>query len=164
MIKKIKLIIFVLVAILGILSILNFITKSPIRVFVVLSGSMKPKIKEGSIIFVKKDIKNIKTGDIVTFTNPNNPKENITHRIVGEEKTKNQTFYKTKGDANNIDDLWKIRKEIVWGKVFFNVPLLGYIVNFAQTKTGVILLIVLPLMIIIGNEFKIIFFGNQAKK
>lgn len=155
--KTIKLIIFILVIILGVLSLFVFLSQTPIKPFVVLSGSMRPKIKEGSIVIVSRNFKNYKQKDVITFINPNNPLENITHRIVDEEKIKNKIFYKTKGDANKNPDLWQISGEKIWGKVIFIIPFLGYVLNFSQTKLGVILIIVLPLMIVVADEVKIIF-------
>lgn len=141
----------------GILLIFNFIAKSPIKVFIVLSGSMRPNIKEGSIVIVNRNIKNYKTNDVITFINPNNPLENITHKIISEEKTKDKIFYKTQGNANNTPDLWKIGREKIWGKVVFIIPFLGYIINFSQTKLGVILIVVLPMTLIIADEIKVIY-------
>lgn len=160
--KKIRLIFFTLAVILGVLSILNIFAKSPLRVFTVLSGSMRPKIKEGSVIIVNRKLRDFKINDVITFINPNNQEENITHRIIEEERAKNQIFYKTRGDANNTADLWKIRKEAIFGKVVFCIPLLGYLIDYSQTKIGVILLIDLPLLFIIISELKTIF--SEIKK
>lgn len=160
--KKIRLLFFTLAVLLGVLSILNIFAKSPIKVFTVLSGSMRPKIKEGSVIIVNRKLRDFKINDVITFINPNNQEENITHRIIEEEKAKNQILYKTRGDANNTADLWKIRKEAIFGKVVFCIPFLGYLINYSQTKTGVILLIDLPLLFIVFNELKTIF--SEIKK
>lgn len=160
--KKIKSLILGFTTILGILLTINFVAKSPIRAFVVLSGSMKPKIYEGSIVFVNKNLKNFKKNDIVTFVNPINNEENVTHRIEREKKIREEIFYKTKGDANNEIDLWEVPKELVLGKVFLTIPYLGYLVNFCQTKIGVVLIIILPLTLIVLDEIKNIF--REIKK
>jgi len=136
--------------------------RTPIKPYIVLSGSMNPTILEGSIVFVKRGFNDIKKGNIVTFKRPGKPQENVTHRIVGEDKSKGRTVYITKGDANTAPDLWVVPKESIWGKAIFSVPFLGYVISFAKTKLGVILLIALPLVIIALSEARIIY--SEIKK
>lgn len=121
--------------------------------FVVFSGSMRSAIWEGSVVFVEQNTKKIKVGDVITFIHPENPAQTVTHRVT--EVTK--TGFKTKGDANNTADPWEVRREAVWGKVLFSVNFLGFLVSFAQTKVGVILLIALPLVLIALSELRVIF-------
>ena len=112
----------------------------------VLSGSMEPGIKTGSIISIKPggDMTGFKKDDIITF----NTEEDIlvTHRIVhvkGEE-------YITKGDSNNAVDLNSVRSENIIGHYTgFTVPYVGYVINFANTKEGAALLLILPGILLI---------------
>lgn len=127
-----------------------------IKPFIVLSGSMRPNIKEGSIVFVNRNIKNFQVNDIITYINPNNPQEFITHRIISISNKDNRLVFETQGDTNNQKDDWFVYKESIFGKVIFTIPSLGYIVNFAQTKTGTILVIVLPLSIITCSQILVI--------
>ncbi len=136
--------------------------RTPIKPYIVLSGSMNPTILEGSIIFVKRGFNDIKKGNIVTFKRPGKPQENVTHRVVGEDKSKGRTVYITKGDANTASDLWVVPKESIWGKAIFSVPFLGYVISFAKTKLGVILLIALPLVVIALGEAQVIY--SEIKK
>ncbi|MBI3559124.1 signal peptidase I [Candidatus Gottesmanbacteria bacterium] len=140
-----KLLVTVAVTLLAVLSLS--------KPFVVLSGSMRPAIKEGAVVFVQRSVKNIKVGDVITFIHPANPAQTVTHRVV--EITK--TGFKTKGDANNTADPWEVRREAVWGRVLFSVNLLGFLVSFAQTKIGVIFLIALPLILIALSELRVVF-------
>lgn len=105
------------------------------------------------MVFVKQSVKEIKVGDVITFIHPENPAQTVTHRVI--EITKNG--FKTKGDANNTADAWEVRREAVWGKVLFSVNLLGFLVSFAQTKVGVILLVALPLILIALSELRVVF-------
>ncbi len=132
--------------------------RTPIRLFVVLSGSMRPAIYEGSLAVVQRDNKNLTAGEVVTFIHPENPRENVTHRIVEI----NKNLLTTKGDANGTADLWTVGREAVWGKVLFSVPFLGWIISFARTRAGVILLIALPLVLVAIDEWRIIF--KEIKK
>lgn len=159
----IKMVAFFVILGLASLSLLTLLPlRTPIKPYIVLSGSMNPTILEGSIVFVKRGFNDIKKGNIVTFKRPGKPQENVTHRIVGEDKSKGRTVYITKGDANTAPDLWVVPKESIWGKAIFSVPFLGYVISFAKTKLGVILLIALPLVIIALGEARIIY--SEIKK
>lgn len=152
---------FVIVILLGLLSLLvasNAPWRMPYKPFIVLSGSMRPVISEGSVVFVRRGPENLKVNDIITFLRPDNSRDNVTHRIIG----KTDFGYKTQGDANNSPDAWTVRKEAVWGKVIFTQPYLGYVLSFSRTKPGVILLIALPLFIIILDEIRVIL--NELRK
>ncbi len=90
------------------------------RSFIVLSGSMEPKIKPGDVIWVKKThMKELKEGDILTYISEENF---ITHRI---KKIEGNSLV-TKGDANNVEDS-PIKSSQVYGKYSFRIPYLGYI-------------------------------------
>ncbi len=116
-------------------------------VLVVLSGSMEPAIKTGSIVVIKPEIV-YKIGDVVTFQNSDYLKVTVTHRIFS---IKNGSFV-TKGDANKTPDIKEVSEKQILGKVFFVIPLLGYLVNFAKTQQGLIILIIIPSVIIVYNE------------
>ena len=113
----------------------------------VLSGSMEPTIKTGSIIMVKP-VLDYQIGDIITYQYGRKARNLTTHRIIGQ---KGEEFI-TKGDNNNAADIHPIKKEQISGKVLLIVPYAGYAANFAHSKFGVILLIFIPALFIIGNE------------
>jgi len=53
------------------------------RVDAVLSGSMEPTLKVGSVEITKPfDPNNIQVGDIITFRSPRNPQLVVSHRVV----------------------------------------------------------------------------------
>lgn len=123
------------------------------QIMVVQSGSMKPAIKMGSLVVVKPT-SGYKIGDIITYKSADDPKKTTTHRIVGVNEEQGFTFYKTKGDANDAPDLNPIFKENIVGKVLFFIPYLGYLVAFAKTLPGLIILIIIPATIIIYEEIQ----------
>jgi signal peptidase len=164
-----KTIAFVFVLAIGALALLSSSNKAisvklPIKPYNVLSGSMKPTISEGSMVFVKRNEANFAVGDIITFIRPDNPKENVTHRIIKKDLIGKRIIYETKGDANNVQDSWKVRPEAIWGKVIFNIPYIGYFISFSTTKVGVIVTIALPLIIIIVDEIRVIYVEIQKMK
>lgn len=121
------------------------------RTSIVLSGSMEPKIKMGSVVVIKPS-QDLKTGDVITFKNPKDPKTTITHRISAI----NNGVIQTKGDANNAPDNWEVTENQVLGKVVTSVPYLGYAANFAKTSRGFLLFIILPAFLIIADELRMI--------
>ena len=118
----------------------------------VTSGSMEPAIKTGSIVMVKP-APDYKIGDIISFNLGKGERNLTTHRIVGE---KEQGFI-TQGDANNVADANPVKKEQILGKVVLTVPYAAYAANFARSKFGLILLILIPALLIIGGEARKIF-------
>jgi len=118
----------------------------------VTSGSMEPAIKTGSIVMVRPAL-DYKIGDIISFNLGKGERNLTTHRIVGE---KEQGFI-TQGDANNVADMNPVKKEQVLGKVVLAVPYAAYAANFARSKFGLILLILIPALLIIGGEARKIF-------
>jgi signal peptidase I len=116
----------------------------------VLSGSMEPEIKTGSIIAVKPggDMTRFKKGDIITFMQDDNML--ITHRVTEVIKNGDQVMYRTKGDNNNAEDKDPVlAQNVVAEYTGFTIPYIGYIVNFANTKNGAFLLLV-PGLLLLG--------------
>lgn len=112
---------------------------------VVLTGSMEPTYKVGSIVYYHKtsEIK-LSVNDVITFAYEDNLI--ITHRIYkinGDE-------YITKGDANNAPDPVPITYKNILGKVTnITIPYLGYYVRFINEHLYIIGIVV----IILVSEF-----------
>lgn len=117
------------------------------KLMVVLSGSMEPAIKMGSIVVIKPE-KNYIKKDIITYQDLAKSKTTITHRVFEASGS----AYITKGDANKIPDTTKIFPKQIIGKVIFVIPYLGYPVSFTKTLPGLILVIVIPATIIVYQE------------
>ncbi len=109
----------------------------------VLSGSMEPHIKTGSIIFIETggDMSRFKEGDVITFFMDENVL--ITHRI--EEVKNDGQVYITKGDANNGIDTEPVQVNNIVGEYTgVTIPYGGYILNFTNTREGAALILILP--------------------
>ncbi|OGD63880.1 signal peptidase I [Candidatus Beckwithbacteria bacterium RBG_13_42_9] len=147
------LILLALAVIAGAVVLSRFNTPLQFRLFSVQSGSMEPNIRLGSLV-VNKPQSSYQKDDMVTFRSERSVKETVTHRIieVSEDKDLNKVQYKTKGDANEDPDPEPIPGNRVIGKVVFTIPYLGYAVAFAQTQTGLIVLVVIPATLIIYSE------------
>lgn len=113
--------------------------------YLVQSGSMEPAIMTGDIIIVAcRPAYGLR--DVITFRGSDG--RIITHRIV---EKKDGTFA-TKGDANRVEDSAVVPAGAVIGKVILVIPKLGYLAGFAKTLPGFILLIVIPSLLLIGQQ------------
>ncbi len=96
-----------------------------INPYIVLSGSMEPEIHTGAVVIVNTKDTEVETGDIVTYRLPktDGSESLVTHRIIGED----EDGYITKGDANDVEDMTRVKKEQIVGTCMFSIPMLGYL-------------------------------------
>ncbi len=110
---------------------------------IVLTGSMEPTFKVGSIIYYKEvDFEELKVGDIITF----NTKDNsfVSHRIVSIENG----LIETKGDQNNTPDPEKVRFEDVKGKdANLCIPYVGHYVKFINENLTICMIVVVAILV-----------------
>ena len=114
--------------------------------FEIVSGSMSPTIEKGDMILVKLDSE-YNVGDIVSYKDNDSI---ITHRIV----EKNDSYYVTKGDANNTLDN-PIKEEQIIGKtvkVFTQAFIIAKV--FTTPKVMLMCLITITLMFWCAASFK----------
>ncbi|GAB3799115.1 signal peptidase I SipW [Virgibacillus kimchii] len=115
----------------------------------VLSGSMEPVFETGSIIAIKTggDMTRFQEGDIITFQMDEDIL--VTHRVTEVNNAGQE--YMTKGDANDGADLNPVTSENIVGEYTgFTVPYAGYVMNFANTREGAALLLIVPGVFFIG--------------
>lgn len=151
----------ILYAVFGIFIILLALSaipaKLPVRVLAVETGSMRPSIPEGSLIFTRaKD--RYSPDDIITFTPSKKPAPAtpITHRILTVRTVGGTTEFITKGDSNTSADIDPVPQASVIGKVVFAIPYIGFPILFAKTVAGFTLLVIIPSTIIIYEEIRTI--------
>jgi len=151
---NIILLIIISIAVILIVPILPF--TGNIETKVVLSGSMEPAIKVGSVI-VLRPVEKYNIGDIVTFGKDTRDNIPTTHRIIDERIQGGVTYFKTKGDANSDPDAREITESDIQGKMLFSIPYLGYLIDFAKLPMGFVLLIVVPGGIVVFDEVRKIY-------
>lgn len=109
-----------------------------LQVFTVLSGSMEPAYHTGSLIYVKEvDTFDLEAGDVITFMM--NEDTVATHRIVEvvpDETDSSVIRFRTKGDANNVEDGSLVHYKNVIGTPVFTIPYLGYVASYIQKPPG----------------------------
>ena len=102
--------------------------------YCVLSGSMEPTYRTGSLIYVKKaDPQDIKVGDPITFVLDENLTV-ATHRVIEIDEA-DRHFY-TKGDANEYPDASPVHFNNLIGRPSFTIPYMGYVANYIQNPPG----------------------------
>ena len=109
-----------------------------LRTFTVLSGSMEPTYHTGSLIYVKNvAAARLSEGTVITSLLDENTV--ATHRIVGvvpDEDEPGVVRYRTKGDANNVEDGGLVHYKNIIGTPVFSIPGLGYLANYIQHPPG----------------------------
>lgn len=97
----------------------------------VLTGSMRPKLPEGTLLIVKsRPLSEIHIGSVITYEpNPSDPHTVISHRVVAiTTGTDGSYTFTTKGDANNAVDAPVTGKQVV-AVLWYSVPWMGWIAN-----------------------------------
>lgn len=159
--KKIfKIIVNILFSIIAIFTIfilfLNFTSKNDIPVIgkysllSVKGDSMYPVIKNGDLIAINRKCEsNYEVNDIISFIDSDR-KIIVTHQIVDIVNENGEYKYLTKGINNiNIDGDYVLENEIIGKYEKVKVPFIGFIINFASTTIGYIILVVIPLGILL---------------
>ena len=114
-----------------------------LRPLSVMSGSMEPSIKTGSVALIETnltDFNDIEKGDIITFDIGGSL---VTHRAV--DITEDGIV--TKGDANNAKDPWTVTDDNYYGKELFSVPYIGFLIVFIRQHIIVTVLVIAAVLL-----------------
>jgi len=171
--KILKIVYYVFLATVAVVALALIFSAFPVKgnfkSLVVLSSSMEPKVKMGSVVAVRLAAE-YRVGDIITFGEMSRTKSPTTHRIYEIKSENGQKIFVTKGDANNAPDQKTVRESEILGKVLFSVPYVGYAVAKAKTPVGFLLIVIVPSVVIIYEELKNIaaetkkFWARRRKK
>ncbi len=117
----------------------------------IYTDSMKPVMQAGDVILVdSRHEGGLSEGDIVTYWRSGDGSL-LTHRIVGIEKQNEKKLY-TRGDANNVMDGTPLTEKDIVGRFLMTIPHGGAFISYLHTKSGFMLLIMLPILIALGLE------------
>lgn len=124
----------------------------------VISGSMEPALKVGSLIYIHGDLpEDVQEGDIIAFysasvevrppqeqelesdSGDSYPDDNsiVTHRVVKNNVVSGN--FRTKGDANGGEDPMPVDYDLYIGRVKLSVPYMGAILTIMTSLEGKIL-------------------------
>ena len=119
------------------------------RSYTVMSGSMEPRIHTGDVVAEERIApRDMRSGDIVTFQDPDVRGRMITHRVRSVREHHGVVSVVTKGDANTTVERWTIPVSGQLGRVRYRVAHVGYALAFTRTAPGKLLLIVLPALLL----------------
>jgi len=142
----------------GILLVVFLWPRSGWRVYRVVTGSMTPAIPQGSLVVDHTlSPRNYRIGQVVTYKDPYSPGQTITHRIVSKSTLggSNIPTFVTKGDANRIADKPIVGGNIV-GEVAWHVPYAGRVLGWLKIPAVFVILIIIPALIIIFDELRLL--------
>ena len=111
--------------------------------YIVRSDSMKPVFASGDLIITVPAPTALNVGAIVTYKNG---VETISHRVVA--LTTEGVI--TKGDANEGNDALTVTMAQVQGVYLMKVPYAGYAGAFVQTRTGWLVCVILPSVLLLA--------------
>ena len=120
--------------------------------FRVMTGSMEPAIPTNSLIVVKRTpAAELSEGDVITFysRDPSLMGEPNTHRIISIEESQGKRIFHTKGDANNMADVYPTKEEDLIGRVVYSSYGLGSFVRLISNPLIFVPLILVPLAIML---------------
>ncbi len=122
--------------------------------YAVISDSMSPALPMGSLIYVNDiDPQGFEKDDIVCFYLNAVSRVPISHRVVENDRQKQEIV--TKGDRNEKEDFTSVPYVQIVGKVFFHLPVLGYIVLILEQLWGKILFGALFVVSLLAIELKL---------
>lgn len=90
------------------------------------------------------DPADIQEGDVITYDINNDNQQVSTHRIVDVIQTEEGCQFKTKGDANEDPDQYRMPTETVIGRVAFHLPWIGRAVVSDSSQLGILTLQIIP--------------------
>lgn len=106
-----------------------------------MDGNRKGSIPAKSIIFLVK-AREYRVDDVIMFQGSG--KTPVTHRIIGID----EDGFITQGDANNAPDQDRVKDSQIYGKVFFKIPYIGYLIAWMKTPLGSMALVVVCFLLI----------------
>lgn len=137
-----------------------------LRVYTVLSGSMEPTYRTGSLIYVREiDPEDIRPGTPVTFLLDQNTV--ATHRVievVPDEEDPSVLRFRTKGDANEGPDNALVHSRNIIGTPVYTIPYLGYLADYIQHPPGRYVTISACAVLLVLAFLPDIFAPEQEKK
>jgi len=159
--SKILTVLIIFLALICCVLFFKILTKSEVNLFgfrfyYVLTDSMSPTIEPYSIMVVKATpADKLQKGDIISFTSrdPSIYGYVNTHRIYQVIQVNGDRAFVTMGDHNPVPDDYYVYPDEIKGKVVLWSPPVKWLTGFfefAGTKMGFFIIILIPLMIILA--------------
>jgi signal peptidase len=130
--------------------------------------SMEPTLMKGDAALSQPtDVADLEIGDVIVRRDSPNGQA-ILHRILDIQTVDGQRAFVTQADRSEAPELDPVILSGEGDKVVYRVPYAGYILNFAGTWTGRLLLIGLPLIMLsapfVGDALASVFSGRRRNR
>ena len=94
----------------------------------VLTSSMEPGFPPGTLIIVRPvAVDALVLGDVITYQMETGKRGVITHRVIAINTSAGERTFVTKGDNNGAADADAVLEAQVQGRLWYSVPLIGYV-------------------------------------
>lgn len=137
------------------------------RMFTVVTGSMEPKYNIGDVLIAKeKSPSEIRVGDAISYLAEKGEIRNnvVTHEVVSITKDENGKYlFHSKGIANLIEDP-VVHEDQLYGVVVYKTKLLSWVRKIISTDTGMLFLIIIPIVYIIVSEMIAMLIEKEEKR
>lgn len=119
------------------------------RPLTVMSGSMTPYIRTGDVVIAMQVAPlDVRPGDIVSFNDPGRGGKLVTHRVRHMRRQGPRVNFITRGDANTGVEKWSVRADHKISRTVLRLPKLGFPLVFARTRTGLLALVLVPMLLL----------------
>lgn len=161
--------VLIVMALISVILILDRISESVpqvggYQVYVIKSDYFSPEVTAGSLAVGRTaDLEQINAGDIITYRSADDPAVINAGRVARIHSENGLSQLDVSGAVAG-GERQSVKPEAVIGRLVYAVPYVGHLVDYAQTREGLILLIFVPgILIIIFQMSKIIkyFYGRQ---
>ena len=144
----------------------NNLSIGGVRIFMIVSESMKDEYEIGDILVSKKvPVEEINIGDNVTYRGEKMQLKDliITHKVVEKRQMGDETYFVTRGLANNVSDP-EIRYDQIYGKVIYKTIFLSSIAKLMSNQLTYYVLFTLVALIISIEIVSAIFMKDDEKE
>lgn len=94
----------------------------------VLTQSMEPGLPPGTLVVVRPTpVDDIRVGDVITYQIRSGEAAVVSHRVMSKTYADGELTFVTKGDNNDTVDPEPVREVQVRGKLWYSLPLLGWV-------------------------------------
>ncbi len=119
------------------------------RPLTVMSGSMTPAIRTGDVVIAMPIAPlAVRPGDIVSFNDPSRGGKLVTHRVRHMRREGGHVNFITRGDANTGVEKWSVNADHKISRTVLRLPKLGRPLVFARTRTGLLVLVLVPMLLL----------------
>lgn len=134
------------------------------RVYIMNGEGMEPRIEQGAAVFVKEGV-TPNEGNVI-LCNIDGRLAVVgyvgTQEVVGSDGT-TETRYLVKYDKSDADEVWGIGQNDIIGVAKTYSSFFGSIVNFASSKTGMLLIVILPCALLMIYEIVMLVLAQKKK-